>query len=159
MFDIFTGKEVCRHYLSLIPGERVFDREHFRNKEKSSRELKDKVTGLFSLNNWKIFIRNNFKEFPRYIRDQCLDAMKYFSGTEIDTDILDNALEYCLENKTHTISNLNDTYKYFSAYQESGQTADIPPEYLKNSVEKVDVQNRDIGFYKSFLMESANESI
>lgn len=159
IFDIVTGKEVCSHYLSLIPGERVIDREHFRNKEKSSKELKSKVIGLFTLNNWKIFIQKNFKELPRYIRDQCLDAIKYFSGDDIDPEILDKALEYCLENKTHTISNLNDTYKYFSIYGESRKTLDIRPEYLKSNVEKVNVQNRDIEFYKSFLTELTNESL
>jgi len=159
IFDVITGKEICSHYLSLIPGERVIDREHFRDKEKSSKELKSKVIELFSLDKWKIFIQKNFKELPRYIRDQCLDAIKYFSDNEVYPDILDKALEYCLENKTHTISNLNDTYKYFSMYEESKKVTEIPLEYLKNNLERVNVQNRDIGFYKSFLTESANESL
>jgi hypothetical protein len=159
IFDVVTGKEICSHCLSLIPGERVIDREHFRNKEKSSKELKVKVIGLFTLNNWKIFILKNFKDYPRYIRDQCLDAMKYFSGNEVDPAVLDKALEYCLENKTHTISNLNDTYKHFSIYGESKKETDIQPEYLKSNVEKVNIQNRDIEFYKSFLTEVANESL
>jgi transposase len=159
IFDVVTGKEICNHYLSLIPGERVIDREHFRDKEKSSKELKEKVIELFPLNNWKIFIQNNFKELPRYVRDQCLDAMKYFSCNEVDSGILDKALEYCLENKTHTISNLNDTYKYFSLYGEARKITEIPFEYLKNNVERVNIQNRDIRFYKSFLTEAVNESL
>ena len=159
IFDVVTGKEICSHYLSLIPGERVIDREHFRDKEKSSKELKEKVIELFPLDNWKIFIQKNFKDYPRYIRDQCLDAMKYFSHNEVDPDVLDKALEYCLENKTHTISNLNDTYRYFSIYGESKKGIDVPLDYLKNNVERVNVETRDVGFYKSFLTESINESL
>jgi len=71
------------------------------------------VCQMFESKNWKSFTARNFKTFPRYVRDQCLEAKRYFLVKDIDLDVLEQALQYCLKNDTVSFSNLNDTYAYF----------------------------------------------
>lgn len=47
--------------------------------KKTLQELKDYVISMFSEESWKRFTEENFKAFPRYIRDQCVEAKKYFA--------------------------------------------------------------------------------
>jgi hypothetical protein len=120
------------------------------------KDIKTKVENLFPLKNWTEFIHLNFKQYNRYIRDQALDALKYFDGKEIDTVILDKALEFCIQSSTLSISNLNDTYRcYLEAYEESKDM--FPPEYYEpdkstnNKQEQPDVKRRNFEVYKSIL--------
>jgi hypothetical protein len=47
------------------------------------------------------------------VRDQCIEA-RWFSGKEdIDNDILDEALHFCINNGMVSISNLKESYKYY----------------------------------------------
>ena len=71
------------------------------------------MDGLFELESWKRFVGRNFKTFPRYARDQCLEAKRFFAEKEVETGILERALAYCLENDTPSFANLKDTYVHF----------------------------------------------
>ena len=42
IFDRLTGKEIAKHKLSIISGNKIINRTHFREKEKSSKELQVK---------------------------------------------------------------------------------------------------------------------
>ncbi|MDH7514167.1 MAG: hypothetical protein QHH14_14575 [Clostridiales bacterium] len=121
VFDIFSGKEIVAYQLSLIPGQLVSTRR--RESEKTVEELKAAVIGLFEIESWKRFAEQNFKSFPRYPRDQCLEAKRFFAGKEIDLGILETALSYCLENDTPSFANLKDTYVHFE--RESRQPAPV----------------------------------
>jgi len=121
VFDIFTGKEIVAYLLSLIPGQLVSTRSCRKEGETSVEELKAAVSGLFELELWKRFAERNFKRFPRYVRDQCLEAKRFFAQKDIDTGILETALSYCLENDTPSFANLKDTYVHFE--RESRQPA------------------------------------
>jgi len=72
--------------------------------DKSAPELKGFVLQMFDSKNWESFTRRNFATFPRYVRDQCLEAKRYFFHQDIDHDILEEALKYCLENDTLSIA-------------------------------------------------------
>lgn len=113
VFDLFTGQEVVAYRLSLIPGQVVSTKACRREGEKSIEELKAEVVGLFELESWKGFVEKNFKRFPRYVRDQCLEARRFFAEKEIETEVLERALDYCLENDTLSLANLKDTYVHF----------------------------------------------
>ena len=113
VYDIFTGKEIVAYRLSLIPGQLVSRRTCRREGEKTVEELKAAVSGLFELESWKRFTERNFKTFPRYARDQCLEAERFFAEKEVATGVLERALDYCLENDTPSFSNLKDTYVHF----------------------------------------------
>lgn len=120
------GQEIARHELSFETGKRTRDKKHFRNNSKTVEQLKQEVLGLFNFDKWKEFTRRNHTANPRYVRDQCLLAQKYFGG-EIEQGFLEMAIDYCLDNKTYSITALRDTYAYqlreFKADQETVFTA------------------------------------
>lgn len=84
-------------------------------------------------------------------------------GKDIDLDILEQALEYCLANDTLSFSNLNDTYAYFK--RESEGREDIPQEALRLEShinhEPLDVNQRSLSVYKELIerRERPDESL
>jgi len=155
VFDLYTGEEIICYELSPIPGRMFSKRKCGRETEKKAKELKTLVSEMFESENWKSFTIRNFKTFSRYVRDQCLEAKRYFLAKDIDLDILEQALKYCLKNDTVSFSNLNDTYLYFErAAQESQDTLrEIPildSEY--QGVHKpLEVTKRSLSVYKELL--------
>lgn len=154
VFDIYTGEQITDYSLSPLPGKLICKRAYRREKEKTANELKTFVAGMFSGENWKLFTHRNFKTFSRYVRDQCLEAKKYFIPKDIDPLILDKALEYCLENNTLSFANLNDTYIYFKREYERKDPA-IPPLRLmyQGAHEPLRVRARDLSVYKQILRD------
>lgn len=156
VFDRHTGKEIAEHSLSLIPGEIVKNKGLARDMSTKAGELKEEVLNYYSLDNWKVFLDFNFKTFNRYVRDQCIDARKYFSNRNIETTVLGRALEFCIQNRTYSMANLNDTYKYF--LKES--LADpIPPviNVFKSGGRRpagVDISKPDLEIYRDILKTS-----
>jgi len=94
------GKWVSCSLAYLFPGNKISKREFKREKSKTAKELKAQVAGMFKDENWEQFTAKNFKAFPRYVRDQCMEAKKYFADKDIEISILDEALKYCLKNET-----------------------------------------------------------
>jgi hypothetical protein len=113
VFDIFTGQEIVVYRLSLMPGQFVSRRTCRRENEKTIEELKALVSRLFELECWKRFTERNFEIFPRYARDQCLEAKRFFASREVDAGVMERAIVYCLENDTPSFTNLKDTYVHF----------------------------------------------
>jgi hypothetical protein len=113
VFDRYTGEEIASYPISLLPGKIVKNRAIIRENGKKVKELKAEVTNFFPMPNWKIFLEANWKTYQRYVRDQCIEA-RWFSGKEdIDNDILDEALHFCINNGMVSISNLKESYKYY----------------------------------------------
>jgi len=155
VFDIFTGKEIVAYRLSLIPGQLISKRTCRRESEKTVEELKAAVSGLFELESWKRFAEQNFKTFPRYARDQCLEAKRFFAEKEVDTGILERALAYCLENDTPSFTNLKDTYVHFE--RESRQpepVASVEAEGLSH-YQPLKVSQRQVSDYENVARERA----
>jgi len=113
---------------------------------------------MFGSNNWKRFVAMNFKAFPRYVRDQCVEAKKYFFDKDIDIVILDQALEYCLENNTPSFANLNDTYAYFKREHER-EDLEIPTLSLdyKGGHKPLSVTSRDLSVYKEIINQQRDQ--
>ncbi len=155
VFDRYTGKQIIEYELSLIPGRVLSKREYGRETEKTAQELKAFVSQMFESKNWKSFTARNFKTFPRYVRDQCLEAKRYFLAKDIDRDILEQALKYCLDNDTPSFSNLHDTYVYFK--RESQGSNDILQEIQRlerqyqGAHEPLDVNERSLSVYKELI--------
>lgn len=158
VFDIYTGEEIVEYDLSLLAGKVISNRGNRREKEKTIQELKDHVVGMFIAENWKRFVAMNFQAFPRYVRDQCVEAKRYFKVKGIDIFILERALEYCLENNTPSFSNLNDTYAYFK--REHGRDdPDIPTLSLdyKGDHKPLSVTSRDLSVYKEIISSQRDQ--
>jgi hypothetical protein len=158
VFDIYTGEEIVEYDLSLIPGKVTSKREYRRENEKTLQELKDHVIHMFRGESWKRFIDRNFKAFPRYVRDQCVEAKRYFEAKDIDIFILERALEYCLENNTPSFANLNDTYAYFKREHER-EDLKIPTLSLdyQGCHEPLRVTARDLSVYKEIISQQRDQ--
>ncbi len=158
VFDIYTGEEIVEYDLSLIPGKIISKRRYRRGSEKTLKELKDYVVGMFIAESWKRFVAMNFKAFPRYVRDQCVEAKRYFDAKDIDIFILDRALEYCLENNTPSFSNLNDTYAYFMREHER-EDLKIPTLSLdyKGDHKPLSVTARDLSVYNGIIKQQRDQ--
>ena len=160
IFDIYSGEEIVEYDLSLIPGKTISRREYRRENETTLEELKACVSAMFDFDNWKHFTEKNFSAFPRYIRDQCVEAKKYFKINDIDKQILDASLDYCLKNNTPSFSNLNDTYIYFKREQERDDLKiHTPVLSYQGGHEPLNVTGRDLSVYKEIISEGINESI
>jgi transposase len=162
VFDVYTGEQITEYTLSPIPGKLISKRAYRREKEKTAAELKTFVTGMYRGENWQLFTLRNFKTFSRYVRDQCLEAKKYFINKDIDPPLLDKALKYCLENNTLSFADLNDTYTYFKREHERKEPVILPLRLrYQGAHEPPRVQTRDLSVYKEILQarEKAHEVI
>jgi len=149
----------------LLSQGKQYAGESIRGKQKTAEELRQQVRAMFEGESWKRFTERNFKAFPRYVRDQCLEAKRYFMAKEIDTSVLEQALEYCLENNTLSFANLNDTYAYFK--REHDGSKDILQETQALALEchinyePLDVNQRNLSVYKELIgkRERPHESL
>ena len=161
VFDLYTGEEIVGYERSPIPGKILCKREYKRETEKTAQELKALVSDIFEGENWKKFTARNFKAFSRYVRDQCLEAKRYFFDNDIDIEILEQALEYCLENDTPSFANLNDTYAYFKREHEREdlEILTLNTDY-QGGHEPLKVTARDLSVYKEIISSrGTNESL
>jgi len=162
VFDQCTGEDIVSYDLSLIPGRLISKREYKREKGKTAKELKIHVINMFAGEKWSRFVAKNFKVYPRYVRDQCIEAKRYFQDEEIDTFILNQALQYCLENNTPSFANLNDTYIHFMREAEKSQESIqnlSKPRVIKvyQGVHKpLPVSSRDLTVYKELISNRGN---
>ena len=157
VFDTYRGEEIIEDDLSNIPGKLVCRREYKREIEKTAKELKGFVSEMFEGESWKKFTERNFKRFPRYVRDQCLEAKRYLGGKDIDRDILERALVYCLENDTPSFANLQDTYAYFKREHagsreilEENEIQNLTREY-QGEHEPLEVRERNLSVYQELI--------
>ncbi len=108
------------------------------------------------------FTAKNFKAFPRYVRDQCVEAKKYFADKDIEISTLDEALQYCLENDTLSFANLNDTYVFLKREQEreDPEIITLSPDY-QGGHKPLKVMARDLSVYKKIISSqgTTNESL
>jgi len=159
VFDLYTQKEIIAYGLSPIPGRTLSKRENRREMEKPAKELKTFVSEMLESKSWQSFTARNFKTFSRYVRDQCLEAKRYFLDQDIDLDILEHALQYCLKNDTISFSNLNDTYVYFKRTSQGSHNIlkEMPildSEY-QGAHEPLEVTERSLSVYKELIGKGA----
>lgn len=155
IFNKKNGNEIASHLLSLIPGQKIINRDHFRTKSRDIKSRKEEVINRFDLLEWRTFIELTFKAYSRYVSDQCQEADKYFNSN-IDVGILKEALVFCLNHKTYSISKLYDTYQYYQSLNNNPQPDIlklISPSLKEISKQKseIKVAKREISVYKSLI--------
>jgi len=155
VFDLFTGKEIVAYRLSLIPGQVISRRSCRKEGETTVEELKAGVAGLFDLEPWKRFVERNFKTFPRYARDQCLEARRFFAEKEVDLGILERALSYCLENDTPSFTNLKDTYVFFERESRRPEPVSTVEVEGLSPYQPLNISQRSVSDYEDAAREKA----
>ena len=80
---------------------------------------------------------------------------------DIDMDILEQALEYCLENDTPSFANLNDTYAYFKreakGSNDTFQEIQTLARGYQGAYEPLDVSERSLSLYKELISRKERE--
>ena len=146
---------LAEHKITSIYREKVIKREHFREKEKKLSDLKEDIPRLFELPLWKEFVLMNFRTFPRYTRDQCILAKKYFNK-DTNENLLLQALLFCNENKTFSFKNLFDSYNYFFNEDKADQVGTKKEvKSFENKTLKIDVSLRELQEYTSHILGEA----
>jgi len=153
VFDEKNNSEIACHKLSLLTGQRIIKHRHFRNNSCSIKDLHKKTFDLYDFDSWKVFVEKNIKTYSRYSRDQCIYAGKNLQNIE-DVNILEMAVEYCLENKTYSMGQLKDTFQYH--LQEYKEEQSIIQDLftnlsIKTNYSSPDVKKRDLTEYENII--------
>jgi hypothetical protein len=162
VFDRYTGKEITAYPLSLLPGKILKNRAIIRESGIKLKELKTEVLEYFPLLNWKTFLEANWSAYQRYVRDQCIEARRFFRDGEIDHDALDEALHFCLENNMVSIGNLKESYKYYIAQikesKEQTPATAVSIYSIKRPVTPgLEVAKPDLGLYQCLISSEGGE--
>ena len=121
IFNLETDEEIVRYKIGDNSAKYEFGKRARKKKSESLETLKNKLKEKFEIQDWKAFVESNYLKFIRYYRDQYNIAKKRFpADTEIP--VLEDALEFCLENLTLSFVDLHDTY---SALREL-RTTELP---------------------------------
>ena len=147
--------------VSPVPGKTICKRAFKRASQHTIAELKSFVRALFPSDQWQQFVTHNWAAFPRYVRDQCLEAQRYFTAQPIDQAVLEQALTFCLENTTVSMANLRDTYQYFqraTAGPAAADAAATPAVRPPRAHPPVSVSQRTLAEYTALLGPKGNGS-
>jgi len=150
IFEAKSGIELAEHSVAAIPGSTVSTRAHFRMTERSVKELVAEARALVDLPLWRGFVKRNAEAFPRYVRDQAIEAKRYFSG-EIDSEALSEALEFCMEYETFSFASLHDTYQSFLGH--TGESTEQRPAPMLLDLPKVEVSRRSLSAYRCLIAQ------
>jgi len=109
VFDPKTGEMIANHKLSIMPGQKISLKTHFRENDKSIGDFRIETLLKFDFPGWKQFTEKNFSVYPRYVRDQCIICRKLFTS-ETDIHILKEAVQLCFDNQCFTFKDLKQAY-------------------------------------------------
>lgn len=153
IYDLDTGVQLREHPRQLLPGSHVRDHDREILRGRKLDELEIEAGTWHTTDRWKDFLSENRKVYSRYFRDQLTYARKHLQ-TDIDSVLFSKALDYCFENKTLSMANLHDTYRYFrdSGNEENTVTA-LPAKRLKSTPPPPVVAQRDLSYYQKMILK------
>jgi len=146
IFDPKTGEMIANHKLSLLPGQKISLKSHFRENDKPIHDFKNETILKFDFPEWKQFVDNNFSAYPRYVRDQCIICRKLFAS-ETDTEVLKEAIMLCHENKCFSFKDLRHAYE--SLLRESLPVKqNFTGKLINRKYSSIQVGKRDLNIYR-----------
>jgi len=156
--DTITGEIYATHPLCLGKGELIGSATHdYRDMSQSLKELEKSVKELFAHGNKaESFLCCLHKRKLRYYRDQLLEIRKLFR--EWDKDIINQAVDYCIERDLYSASELKSAIYFLSQYKEdnkkvsSAGTVLLPEKYRGGSP-----PIRELTIYETVMERSRND--
>ena len=147
----FNNKIIAEHKISIFKGKIINKREHFRETSKKASTLKEETLSFYDFPEWEEFVVKNFKEFPRYVRDQCIYAKKHLSE-KIDITLLKNSISYCFVNQLYSFKNLFESYSKFLEESVTCSNNSLSPiKSIHPDIPKIIVRKRDLKEYSSIV--------
>jgi transposase len=159
VFDIKTNEKIAIYTLKTgISKTHIVRQKSLRTRKIS--EIKAQLQARFHFQEWNQFVDANYQRFRRYFTDQFNDFQKKFP--QPSEELLAEAVKFCLINKTFSMSQLYDTYKYL--LQGNTFTPEPPPTEYKLVNNKhyrpVRVAKRQIESYKDLVpVSTAQEAL
>lgn len=162
VFDGKTGKEIAHHDRCRETGQKIVNRDHFRKKSTPLKDMRQEALSWLESSRWNLFLENNQKKFTRYQRDQ-LTALKLLIQESDDAEILEQALDLCLNCCTFSANDLKDTYQFMKKqnrlnqlYTETKQSHAVGGSWY---FQPVSVNTRNIAEYESHVKGDCHESL
>ncbi len=155
IYDEIDGKEIAKHKISLFKGNKVIQKNHFRNYEEKPKILIEQLKGRYESESWKSFVDANYRRFSRYYRDQNQELLE-FLNKDPDIGLLSKSTRLCMENGTLSAKNLRETYSYMYGCANENYP-DILPELLtgikavKHENKNIKVKKRELSYYTSLV--------
>jgi hypothetical protein len=150
VFDIKTDEKIAVYTLKTgISKTHIVRQKSLRTRKYS--EMKVQLQARFRFQEWNQFVDGNYQRYKRYFFDQFNDFQKKFPHP--CEEVLLEAVRYCLINKTFSMSQLYDTYKYLLQGNKF-EPEPLPTEYnLVNNkhYQPVKVAKRQIESYKHLM--------
>jgi transposase len=154
----FQKRLIASHKKSIFKGKIINMREHFRETSKNANTLKEEVLSLYDFNEWRNFVIINFKQYPRYVRDQSIYAKKYFS-MNIDFLKLKDSIDYCIINEIYSFKNLYEIYnKYINNKDSFTDFKESKIKSIHSENSKINVKKRDVSFYSKIASDKGSVS-
>ncbi len=155
LYDAIDGKEIAKHKISLFKGNKIIQKNHFRNYGEKPETLIEKLKDRCDSESWKSFVDANYRKYNRYYRDQNQE-LSDFLNQDPDIDLLLKAIDLCIENETLSAKNLRETYAYMHGC-ENEKYPDILPQLLtgiravKHENKNIKVKKRELSYYTSLV--------
>ena len=106
------NKLLAEHPLCCQRGMTISNTDHRRDKSQSILKLKENILeALPDKETGELFINMVSKDKPRYVRDSLLLIKKHVS--ELDPDIIQKAITFCLENSEYRASRFVEVAKFY----------------------------------------------
>lgn len=113
IFDLESGSELARHEIPQTKGNLVRNNDHKRDKSSKVSSMIENTSGKFSdREKARLFLEEIHKEKPRYIRDQIMLIETCIQS--INTETIDKALDYCINNRLFSAVDFRDAVKHYS---------------------------------------------
>ena len=116
-------KEICRHMVSALTGQKIILQNHLRDTSDSINKLVEQTSELFMdsqrAKNWLLKVKTNN---PRYIRDQITLIKKAI--VDSDEDTITQALDYVIQNNILVASDFKALIEMFTSSKNT--VAEIP---------------------------------
>ena len=155
LYDAIDGKEIAKHKISPFKGNKVIQKNHFREYGEKPETLIKQLKEQYKSEPWKIFVDANYKKYSRYYRDQHQELYE-FIGENPNMDLLSRSIDLCIENDNISARNLKESYVYIHGC-ENKNYPDILPQLLtgikavKHENKNVKVKKRELSYYTSLV--------
>jgi len=155
LYDAIDGKEIAKHKISPFKGNKVTQKNHFRDYGEKPEALIKQLKDQNESESWKKYVDANYKRFSRYYRDQHQELYEFLSDNP-DMDLLSKSVDLCIENGTLSARNLKESYAYIHGC-ENENYPDLLPQLLtgikavKHENKNIKVKKRELSYYTSLV--------
>jgi transposase len=155
IYDALAGKQIAKHKLSPIPGQKVIINQHFWDASVKQTCLRDELIKKVSVPGWSEFVNKNYRRYTRYFREQHRQIER-FLAKGFDDQLLMDALELCDEMDGYTANNLEEAYSYFQGVTNESHNNILPAlmtgiKAVKENSKNPKVVKRQLSYYTSLI--------